>query len=113
MRFVAIGAMVAFAVASSGMALAQSKCDSGLTKAAGKKVACKAGVVAKAQGKGTAPDSAKLAKCEAKFTKACTKALAKGDCSAQGGSPSCATIEAEVDSCVADIDSSPSGAFLD
>lgn len=111
MRLVAIGAMLAFAVATGGTALAQSKCDSGITKAAGKKVACKASVVAKGQAKGTAPDSIKLGKCEAKYTKACNKAQGKGDCSGQ--TQSCAAVEAEVDSCVTDISSSASGAFLD
>jgi len=110
MRLVAIGAMLTFAVATGGMALAQSKCDSGMTKAAGKKAACKAGVVAKGQSKGTAPDSAKLAKCETKYNKACTKAQAKGYCSAQ--TQTCAQVEAEVDACVTDISGSPSGAFL-
>jgi hypothetical protein len=112
MRFIAIGAMLAFAVASGGVALAQSKCDSAITKAAGKKAACKAGVNAKAQQKGGSPDPAKLAKCSAKFDKACTKAKGntKSPCSAQ--SQSCAAIEAEVDSCVTTISASPSGAFL-
>jgi hypothetical protein len=110
MRFVAIGA-VAVAVAIGGIAHAQSKCDSGITKAAGKKVACKAGVVAKAQGKGTTPDGVKLTKCESKYNKACSKALAKGDCSGQ--TQSCAQVEAEVDACVTDISGSASGAFLD
>jgi hypothetical protein len=103
--------MVAFAVATGGTALAQSKCDAGLTKAAGKKVACKAGVVAKAQGKGATPDGAKLSKCEAKYQKACGKAQQKGDCTAQ--TQSCAQIEAEVDACVGDLQGSASGAFLD
>ena len=112
MRLVAMGAMLAFAVANGGTALAQSKCDAGLTKAAGKKVACKAGVIAKGQGKGTTPDATKLSKCEAKYAKACGKALSKGDCSGAQAT-SCAANEAEVDACVADISSSPSGAFLD
>jgi hypothetical protein len=103
--------MLAVAVATGGTALAQSKCDSGLTKAAGKKVACKAGVIAKAQGKGTTPDGAKLAKCEAKYLKACNKAVAKADCSGQ--TQNCAQIEAEVDACVGDLSGSASGAFLD
>jgi hypothetical protein len=112
-KLVAIGAVFAFAVATGGMAFAQSKCDSGITKAAGKKCACKASVIAKAQGKGTAPDPAKLAKCEAKFDKACQKAVARGDCIVQLGS--CAAMEATVDACVATLGSSasPSGAFLE
>jgi hypothetical protein len=95
------------------MAFAQSKCDSGITKAAGKKVACKDGVFSKAQKKGTAPDIEKLHKCEDKFTKACVKAKGAGDCNVQQGS--CANIEATADSCAQDLSSSssPSGAFLE
>jgi hypothetical protein len=102
-----------FAVGVSGMALAQSKCDSTITKAEGKKIACKAGVFSKAQKSGGAPDTAKLAKCEAKFAKACGKGQAAGDCVAQQGS--CAGIEAEADACAATTTSSasPSGAFLE
>jgi len=113
MRKLSIALAVLFAVGASGMAFAQSKCDSKTTKAEGKKIACKAGVFAKAQGKGTAPDIEKLHKCEDKFTKACVKAKAAGDCSAQQGS--CASIEAEADTCAQDAttSSSPSGAFLE
>jgi len=95
------------------MAFAQSACDSGVTKAAGKKVACKDGVISKAQKSGGAPDPAKLTKCEAKFDKACQKAKAKGDCVAQQGT--CAGVEASADSCAATLaaSSSPSGAFLE
>jgi hypothetical protein len=112
MRFLVIGAVMAFAVANAGVALAQSKCDAGVTKAAGKKAACKAGVIAKAQQKGTTPDAAKLAKCAAKFDKACNKAKGntKSPCSAQ--TQACSAIEAEVDACVASISGSPSAAFL-
>ena len=112
MRAAVMAAVLALMV--GGSALAQSsKCDSGVTKAAGKKVACKARVISKAQKKGTTPDSAKLAKCEDKFTKACSKAKSAADCSAQP--QSCAAIEAEVDTCVTTISSgsSPSGAFLE
>src|SRR5215204_2589833 len=49
----------------------QSKCDTTITKAAAKDVACKGGVYAKAQKIGGPADSEKLAKCEAKFDKAC------------------------------------------
>ena len=112
-KLVSIGAVLAFAVATGGMAFAQSKCDSGITKAQGKKCACKASVHAKAQAKGLAPDAAKLAKCEAKFDKACQKAIARADCVVQLGN--CAALEAEVDACVAGLTSSasPSGAFLE
>ena len=110
MRFVVIGAVLAFAVANGGVAFAQSKCDSAITKAAGKKAACRAGVIAKGQQKGTAPDQTKLSKCSAKFDKSCSKAKTKGGCTDQA--QSCADIETEVDSCVSTI-SSPSPAFLD
>ena len=109
MRAAVIVAVLSLMV--GGTALAQSKCDSGVTKAAGKKVACKASVISKAQKKGTSPDSAKLAKCEDKFNKACTKAKGAGDCSVQP--QSCTAIEAEADTCVATLSGSPSGAFLE
>jgi hypothetical protein len=109
-------AMVMAAVLSlmvGGSALAQSKCDSGVTKAAGKKAACKAGVNAKAQKKGTTPDAGKLVKCQDKFDKACNKAKNAGDCVTQ--LQTCSAVEAEVDTCVATLiaGGSPSGAFLD
>jgi hypothetical protein len=113
MRKLSIALAVMFAVGASGMAFAQSACDSGITKAAGKKVACKDGVISKAQKSGGAPDPAKLTKCEDKFTKACTKAQAKADCAVQTGS--CASIEADADACALGLStsSSPSGAFLE
>jgi len=111
MRAAVVAAVLSLMV--GGTALAQSKCDSGVTKAAGKKVACKASVISKAQKKGTSPDPAKLTKCEDKFTKACNKAKSAGDCSAQ--LQSCTAIETEADTCVATLSSgsSPSGAFLE
>jgi hypothetical protein len=108
-----MGAMLAFAVAFGGVAHAQSKCDASVSKAAGKKTACKAGVIAKGQAKGTAPDAGKLANCSAKFMKACNKAKGntKSPCSVQ--SQDCAAVEVEVDACVTTITTgSPSGAFL-
>jgi hypothetical protein len=111
-KLVAIGAIFAFAVATGGMAFAQSKCDSGITKANGKKCSCKAGVFAKAQSKGDPVDLAKLTKCEEKFAKACVKAVGRGDCTG-AQSTSCTGNEAEVDACVAGLIASPSGAFLD
>jgi hypothetical protein len=112
-RLVAIAAGILFLAGVSGAAFAQSKCDSKITKGAGKKCSCKAGVHAKAQAKGLAPDPAKLAKCEEKFNKACSKGQAAGDCVVQLGA--CASIEADVDACVATLISSasPSGAFLE
>src|SRR5262245_48574364 len=110
MRAAVIAAVLSLMV--GGNALAQSKCDSGVTKAAGKKVACKASVISKAQKKGTSADPAKLMKCEDKFTKACNKAKNAADCTAQ--TQTCTAIEGEVDSCVATISAaSPSGAFLE
>ena len=112
MRAAVIAAVLSLMV--GGTALAQaSKCDSGVTKAAGKKVACKAGVNSKAQKKGTSPDPAKLTKCEDKFNKACNKAKNAGDCVMQ--LQSCSAIETEADTCVATLSSgsSPSGAFLE
>jgi hypothetical protein len=112
-KLLAIGAVFAFAVATGGTTYAvPSKCDSGITKAAGKKCSCKASVIAKAQAKDLTPDAAKLAKCEAKFDKACNKAVARGDCTG-AQSTSCAAVEAEVDACVAGLAASPSGAFLE
>jgi hypothetical protein len=110
MRAFVIVAGLALTLAIGGTASAQSKCDAAMTKAAGKKVSCKANVNSTAQKKGTTPDAAKLTKCEDKFTKACNKAQAHGDCQTQ--TQPCALIEAEVDACVADI-SSPSGAVLE
>jgi hypothetical protein len=111
MRLIAIGALFAFSLALGGFAqAAASKCDSGVTKAAGKKVYCKAKVISLAQKKGTTPDSTKLGKCETKFTSSCQKAQTAADCSAQ--TQSCAATEAEADACVVTISGSPSGAFL-
>jgi len=111
---IALALAVMFAVGASGTAFAQaSACDSGITKAAGKKVACKDGVISKAQKSGGVPDPAKLTKCEDKFNKACTKAQGKADCVVQTGS--CASIEADADACAVGLStsSSPSGAFLE
>ena len=113
MRKLSIALAVMFAVGASGLAFAQSKCDSTITKAAGKKVACKDGVYSKAQKSGGAPDTAKLMKCEAKFAKACGKAGAAQDCVVQQGT--CAGVEAAADACALQLStsSSPSGAFLE
>jgi hypothetical protein len=111
MRSIVTAMVFVFALAVGSEALAQSKCDASITKAAGKKVACKTGVHAKAQKKGTAPDQAKLDKCSAKFDQACQKAKSKGGCSAQP--QTCAAIESEADDCVDALIGSPNGAFLD
>ena len=104
-------AFLALSLAGGGVAQAQSKCDSGISKAVGKKVYCKLKVIAKGQRYGQLPDPLKLTKCEQKFDQACLKAQGKGDC-AQQNQP-CLAIELEADACVAIIDGSPSGAFLD
>ena len=113
MRRLSIALAVLFMVGAAGTALAQSKCDAGVAKAKGKKVACKCGVIAKGYAKATPPDPAKLAKCTLKFDKACMKAQTAGDCMVQNGT--CASKEADVDSFVASACaiSSPSGAFLE
>ena len=112
MRRLSIAVAVLFLTGAAGSALAASKCDGGVTKAIGKKVACKCGVIAKGFSKGLPPDPAKLAKCEAKFTKACTKAGGAGDCSVQ--SANCSGFEMTVDDFVAmHCSQSPSGAFLE
>jgi hypothetical protein len=110
-RKLAIVFGLGFVLVAGGQAMAQSKCDGGVTKAKGKKVACKCGVYAKAYQKNLTPDAAKLAKCEAKFDKACTKATGAGDCVVQ--TKSCAANEGEADTFVNDhCVGSASGAFL-
>jgi len=107
-----IALAVLFMVGAAGTALAQSKCDAGVAKAKGKKVACKCGVIAKGYAKATAPDPAKLAKCTDKFTAKCNKAVSAADCSAQ--SSNCALNESEADMFVTNhCIGSPSGAFLE
>ena len=91
---------------------AASKCDAGISKAVGKKVACQCSVYSKAQKKGLPVDLAKLAKCGTKFISSCGKAQANADCAVQTGT--CANKELQADSasgalCLA----SPSGAFID
>ena len=115
MRAFGLGiAIVSLSLAVGGTAnAAPSKCDAAITKAAGKKVYCKAKVHSTAQKKGTTPDTVKLGKCETKFDKACQKAQTKGDCMVQAGS--CPAIEGTADTCVATLilSASPSGAFLE
>ena len=113
MRRLSIAVAVLFLLGVGGSVLAAgSKCDGGVTKAIGKKVACKCGVIAKGYAKGLPPDGAKLAKCEAKFLKACTKAAGAGDCMVQSGN--CPGFETTVDMFVTDhCVASPSGAFLE
>lgn len=88
MKNIAAGMAVALALATSALWAAGpgSKCDASISKAAGKLVACRCGVYAKAQLKATSPDTAKLAKCDSKFATSCAKAQSKGGCLVQGGS---------------------------
>ena len=109
MRRLFVAVAVLFMMASAGSALAQSKCDAGLAKAKGKKVACECGAVAKAIKKGGSPD---FSKCTAKFSSACSKAQGAADCSVQ--TKSCATNESEADTFVTQhCVGSPSGSFLE
>jgi hypothetical protein len=113
MKLVTVGALFACSLMAGGVAFAAgSKCDSGVTKAAGRKVACKTSVIAQSQLKGTQPDPAKLKACETKFAAACSKAKAAADCEEQ--TKLCSETETDADTCVRSIAmSSPSGAFLD
>jgi hypothetical protein len=100
-----VGGLVALSLIVGGVAQAQSSCDAGITKAAGKKVACKLNVVARAQKTGATVDTVKLAKCETKFTSSCTKAQGQGDCTVQ--TPPCDAIEATADACVDSLSAGP------
>jgi len=68
-----------------------NKCDSGIEKATGKKVACACGIIAKG---GT-----DTSKCTSKFAKSCAKAKKAGGCVVQ--TTSCNDKEAEADAFVA------------
>src|SRR5438046_2878619 len=91
---VAIGCL-AFLAAAPGVALAASKCDAGITKAAGKKEGCLCGVYAKSQAKNLTPDPAKIQKCKDKFSASCAKAQSAADCVFQ--TASCTSKETDVD----------------
>ena len=93
------------AVGAGNVAFAQSRCDSMITKAAGKNVACEASVIAEAQKTGTAFDGGKLARCEAKFATACSNGHAAGDCVVQLGS--CGSIETAANACVTTLMGNP------
>jgi hypothetical protein len=92
---------VAVALPASSALAAASKCDASITKAAGKKTSCKAGVYSKAYQKDEPVDLGKLTKCEEKFDAACVKAQAAGDCIVQ--TQPCGAVESQVDTCVADV----------
>ena len=106
-RKLAIAAGLAFVLAWSGQAMAISKCNAGVDKAAGKKASCRCGALSKAQKKGGLPD---FSKCGPKFSAACAKAQTAGDCSPKQGT-ACGTQETNIDA-AADSICSPSGAFL-
>jgi hypothetical protein len=91
MRTLCIAAVV-FLVGAPGRTFAGSVCDSGITKATGKKVLCECGANARAEARGTTPD---YTKCKSKFAAACSKAQSAGDCAYQ--TTSCAEKEAQVD----------------
>jgi hypothetical protein len=93
-----IADLLAVTLVVGGVAHAQSNCDANITKQAGKKVLCKAKVVAKGQKAGLPPDPGKLVKCEAKFAKKCLTAKAGGGCVVH--TESCDATEAAADACV-------------
>src|SRR5437016_4179178 len=95
LRQLALAAGLGVVLVACGSALAASKCDSGETKAAGKKVSCKCGVYAKTYANDLPPDPIKLQKCIDKFTAACTRAASAGDCFVQTGT--CAQLETDAD----------------
>src|SRR5215510_11238177 len=102
-------------VLGSGAVQAASKCDSGVSKAIGKYVACLCGAYSKSQKKDTPPD---FTKCDAKFNGAngaCQKAQSKGDCVLfSGGATQCGDKAADSVADAADLcNASPSGAFLE
>src|SRR5207245_406001 len=92
-------ASFAFLAATAGAALAASKCDAGITKAAGKKEGCLCGVYAKSYAKDTPPDPTKLQKCTDKFSASCAKATSAADCSVQ--TQTCGQMETNADGDVA------------
>jgi hypothetical protein len=100
MRALTLILALGFTLAASGAALAQSKCDAGKAKEAGKRVACKLKVHSKALKKGQPIDTAKLAKCETKFNDNCAKAELKGDCTNPGN---CPTLAQRADDHVEDV----------
>ena len=113
-RKLAIVAGLAIVLGSAAVQAA-SKCDSGVSKAIGKYVACLCGAYSKAQKKDTSPD---FTKCDAKFngaSGACQKAQSKGDCVIFGGGGSqCTAKAADSSTDASDLcNASPSGAFLE
>jgi len=107
MRRLLMAVAVLFVMGAAGAALAQSKCDAGIDKAAAKKVGC----ICKGISKGSTLGDA-ITTCTPKFSAKCAKAKTKNDCAVQTGS--CGNKETEADNCAASLClASPSGAFLD
>jgi len=86
------------AVPDARAATATEKCQAAKVKAAGKKIFEKANCQEKALKKSIAIDQACLQRAEEKFTKAIAKADSIGTCSGTASG-----IEADVDTCVADL----------
>jgi hypothetical protein len=96
-------------LAGIGTAQAVSKCDSALSKAAGKEVGCRCSAYSKADKKGGSPD---FSKCT-KFAAACAKAQTAGDCSVFAAT-NCGSKQTQADNAAAAVcNGSPSGAFLE
>src|SRR5215831_10044883 len=89
---------IVWLLCGSGASAAGSKCDSGVTKAAGKKVQCITGAIASGQSKGVPPSAKKVLACQNGFNKACTKAKGDGDCVHQ--TETCAQEEANAETSV-------------
>jgi len=114
MKVTLAACLVVMVAAVGGNAFAQgfgNTCNAAVTKALGKKMACRLATYAQGQKKGVAPDSTKLATCDSKFSAACSKANSKGGCDA--GHADCAGKESQADADSAALAASPSGAFLD
>jgi hypothetical protein len=84
---------------------AQSSCDAGITKAAGKTVACQLDVIARAQKRGATVNTAELARCTTKFASSCTRAQATGGCTAQ--TQPCDAIEVTAGAWIDDLERGP------
>lgn len=85
----------------STQSIAASTCDSAVTKAVGKEIACLTEAIAKGEDKGVATDAAKITKCRENFLSACTNGKEAADCRHQSGT--CADIDAAVDAAVAEL----------
>ena len=108
----AVGLVAMLAVTGVGQnAFAQgigNSCNARVTKAVGKKMACRLGLYAQGQKKSAPANTTKLAACDTKFMNACAKAQTKGSC--DPAHADCAGKETAADNDAAAL--SPSGAFL-